>query len=112
MSIRCSHITRRETQCKMWTRCGRTCHLHTKPGECVICLANEATYRLRCGHQFHEACISRWRDMGHNTCPTCRELIDPDVSEEEEEEEEDDNELSDEMLDDLREMIIYFLLEE
>ena len=48
--------------------------------------------------------------MGHNTCPTCRELIDPDVSEDEEEEE--DEELSDEMLDDLREMIIYFLLEE
>ena len=48
--------------------------------------------------------------MGHNTCPTCRELIDPDVSEDEDEEE--DEELSDEMLDDLREMIIYFLLEE
>lgn len=77
----------------------------------MICLADEATYRLRCGHQFHEACISRWRDMGHNTCPTCRELIDPDVSEDEDEEDENE-ELSDEMLDDLREMIIYFLLEE
>lgn len=49
--------------------------------------------------------------MGHNTCPTCRELIDPDVSEDEDEEDENE-ELSDEMLDDLREMIIYFLLEE
>ena len=116
MSIRCAQITRLQTQCKMWTQYGGKCHLHARPCECVICLTDNARYRLRCGHQFHNTCISRWQESGHNTCPTCRELIDPNFIPEPVEPDSPDSDESTDLeaiLDDsIREMIIYFLLGE
>ncbi|MBW3695742.1 hypothetical protein EK599_08545 [Vibrio sp. T187] len=60
---------------------------------CAICLddqlnANNATYILSCGHEFHRACISAWFWQNFNpnaifppvnrnqrTCPICRQVI-------------------------------------
>ena len=55
--------------------------------KCLICLAefnvNEKAYKLRCSHIFHEDCLVPWRNK-HNTCPTCRKIIDsrspPEIS--------------------------------
>jgi len=45
--------------------------------QCVICLSdlgnNIPREALECGHVFHTVCLDGWRD--HNTCPTCRTLI-------------------------------------
>ena len=42
-------------------------------GGCVICLEPFVSQArgIRCGHVFHEACISAWLDV-NETCPTCR----------------------------------------
>lgn len=47
-------------------------------GDCPICIEpNNATnsIALNCGHGFHRECIQRWRSNNHNTCPTCRRVI-------------------------------------
>lgn len=37
----------------------------------------EATYRLSCGHLFHEFCIRGWCVVGkQQTCPYCKEKVD------------------------------------
>jgi hypothetical protein len=44
--------------------------------ECTVCLCPVARTRqsqaLPCGHLFHKSCISRWTQVGTETCPTCR----------------------------------------
>jgi len=41
--------------------------------ECPICLGDLEgdTHTTECGHDFHTACISQWRQV-NNTCPCCR----------------------------------------
>jgi E3 ubiquitin-protein ligase DOA10 len=54
--------------------------------ECVICYMNyeetDEVVRLKCNekHYFHEKCIEQWIKQGKNTCPVCRETIDPSVA--------------------------------
>lgn len=37
----------------------------------------ESTYRLSCGHLFHEFCIRGWCVIGkQQTCPYCKEKVD------------------------------------
>ncbi len=47
--------------------------------ECTVCLCPVAHTRqsqvLPCGHLFHKKCISRWTQVGSETCPTCRRNI-------------------------------------
>jgi hypothetical protein len=41
---------------------------------CPICLGTMAQHgrtRLRCNHEFHDSCITRWLGMSRN-CPVCR----------------------------------------
>lgn len=49
--------------------------------ECSICLDSEVLeifYRLKCGHNFHNSCISAWfKAKGNKACPLCR--ADPDI---------------------------------
>jgi hypothetical protein len=41
----------------------------------------ENTYRLSCGHEFHEFCIRGWCIVGKKqTCPYCHEKVDLKVS--------------------------------
>ncbi|TVU42858.1 hypothetical protein EJB05_09281, partial [Eragrostis curvula] len=52
------------------------------PAVCAVCLgALEARHRVRelgnCAHAFHKACIDKWVDKGHATCPLCRALLLP-----------------------------------
>lgn len=46
---------------------------------CAICadllLASEPASSTRCGHIFHEKCVSRWMSSNH-TCPQCRQISD------------------------------------
>ncbi|KAJ8461643.1 hypothetical protein OPV22_034569 [Ensete ventricosum] len=60
---------------------------------CAVCLgALEARHEVRqlgnCCHAFHRACIDKWVDIGHVTCPLCRAQLLPNRREEEEEEED------------------------
>ena len=54
-----------------------------QPGVCPICYESydettravnngSNTNPVRCGHMFHEICITQWRNSGRNTCPVCR----------------------------------------
>lgn len=47
---------------------------------CSICLkeirATRSNKPTRCGHLFHRECLNKWKEMGKNTCPLCRKLID------------------------------------
>ncbi|AUT19098.1 hypothetical protein DSLPV1_127 [Dishui lake phycodnavirus 1] len=47
--------------------------------ECGICLnpvrETRATPTIRCGHLFHQTCLTRWENMGKNTCPICRRVF-------------------------------------
>lgn len=38
--------------------------------QCSICF-EQGDYQLRCGHVFHERCISRWKQTSRS-CPLCR----------------------------------------
>ncbi|KAH7689073.1 RING/U-box domain-containing protein [Dioscorea alata] len=54
-------------------------------GDCRVCLARfepeSEVDRLPCGHVFHKACIDRWLEYHHVTCPLCRSrLLPPDDS--------------------------------
>jgi len=51
---------------------------NTTKYECNICLEeiNNNHMKLKCGHQFHQACITKWLSSGRCTCPTCRALVD------------------------------------
>jgi RING finger protein 121 len=41
----------------------------------------ENTYRLTCGHEFHEFCIRGWCIVGKKqTCPYCHEKVDLKVA--------------------------------
>jgi hypothetical protein len=41
----------------------------------------ENTYRLSCGHEFHEFCIRGWCIVGKKqTCPYCHEKVDLKVT--------------------------------
>ncbi|XP_059649954.1 RING-H2 finger protein ATL18-like [Cornus florida] len=47
---------------------------------CSICLVEyekeDVVSQLpKCGHLFHMACIERWLDRNHFTCPLCRSLF-------------------------------------
>lgn len=35
--------------------------------------------RQTCGHRFHDRCIVRWFQTGHNTCPLCRAILSEDT---------------------------------
>ncbi|KAH9443879.1 hypothetical protein Pst134EB_026270 [Puccinia striiformis f. sp. tritici] len=67
---------------------------HLMPGKasepqadrCAICLAEWGDQDVmktwpECAHNFHEGCVSPWRDL-HSTCPICR-TIDPALLEKE-----------------------------
>lgn len=63
------------------------CRPHRMPTEtessasCVVCTFEigmvDRVSELRCGHVFHASCVDPWLDM-HHTCPTCRNLEDPE----------------------------------
>ncbi|KAL5222915.1 hypothetical protein ABZP36_027628 [Zizania latifolia] len=44
--------------------------------DCRVCLARfepeSVVNRLPCGHLFHRACLEKWLDYDHATCPLCR----------------------------------------
>lgn len=46
--------------------------------ECCVCLcrfeADEEVSELSCKHFFHKACLSKWFDNKHFTCPLCRSI--------------------------------------
>jgi len=44
------------------------------PDACPICLETCCNNRhiTRCGHIFHDTCIRRWEQGGHESCPMCR----------------------------------------
>ena len=50
---------------------------------CPVCLnpytAAEIVIELRCGHVFHEQCISRWLQQ-EPSCPQCRSLVAPSAA--------------------------------
>ena len=52
---------------------------------CIICWtpyeATDEVIRLDCNskHFFHAACVESWVNSGNNTCPMCRQAIDPSV---------------------------------
>jgi hypothetical protein len=46
--------------------------------ECAICLENVTkadNYTTKCGHIFHETCISKLKQQKFKYCPSCREKI-------------------------------------
>lgn len=52
--------------------------------ECAVCLCKiiqgEEIRELRCAHPFHKACLDRWTDLNHTTCPICRSFLAPPIS--------------------------------
>jgi hypothetical protein len=47
--------------------------------ECTICIASlnhghDVVVRTRCGHLYHEGCLSKWCELQRD-CPLCRQLI-------------------------------------
>lgn len=73
MTDRCTGTTVSGNRCKN----GANCHIHRDP--CSVCLSrmtNDTKRRLRCGHEFHTACIDRVKESGSNQCPLCRRLFD------------------------------------
>lgn len=42
--------------------------------ECVICMEkmDGESVELRCGHEYHENCVIKWKDQGGTRCPICR----------------------------------------
>jgi hypothetical protein len=75
----CPGTTKKGLPCKN----GTLCHVHCPPcgPECSICLnpttRTRSTKKLRCGHEFHNACIKQWTQRGGEACPMCRQLICP-----------------------------------
>ncbi|CAD5188833.1 unnamed protein product, partial [Musa acuminata subsp. malaccensis] len=66
----------------------RKTRLHRCEPVCAVCLgALEARHEVRqlgnCSHAFHRACIDKWVDIGHVTCPLCRAQLLPSRREEE-----------------------------
>ena len=44
--------------------------------ECSICYeGGEAWVLQTCGHSFHKACLSHWRELHHRSCPMCRAAL-------------------------------------
>ncbi|ERN19177.1 hypothetical protein AMTRI_Chr10g7700 [Amborella trichopoda] len=48
----------------------------SQENECPVCLSpfepNARVSQLACGHVFHKACLDKWLDYWHSTCPLCR----------------------------------------
>ncbi|KAJ7954020.1 RING-H2 zinc finger protein RHA2b [Quillaja saponaria] len=59
-------------RCVFWPGCD-------EETECAMCLCRigegEEVKELRCSHLFHRACLDRWVDYKHATCPLCRGFI-------------------------------------
>ena len=55
------------------------------PDCCCICqeayLSGELRRRLPCGHEFHAECIKEWVTANVGSCPTCRQRLQPSLSE-------------------------------
>ncbi|KAF0909560.1 hypothetical protein E2562_037186 [Oryza meyeriana var. granulata] len=53
--------------------------------DCRVCLARfepeSVVNRLPCGHLFHRACLEKWLDYDHATCPLCRHRLLPAANE-------------------------------
>ncbi|BAF24035.1 probable E3 ubiquitin-protein ligase XERICO [Oryza sativa Japonica Group] len=53
--------------------------------DCRVCLARfepeSVVNRLPCGHLFHRACLEKWLDYDHATCPLCRHRLLPATTE-------------------------------
>uniref|UniRef100_A0A0D3H835 RING-type domain-containing protein n=1 Tax=Oryza barthii TaxID=65489 RepID=A0A0D3H835_9ORYZ len=53
--------------------------------DCRVCLvrfeAEAVVNRLPCGHIFHRACLEKWLDYDHATCPLCRHRLLPATTE-------------------------------
>ncbi|WOK92028.1 hypothetical protein Cni_G00719 [Canna indica] len=47
-----------------------------RAADCRVCLSRfepeSVVSRLPCGHLFHKACLEKWLDYHHATCPLCR----------------------------------------
>lgn len=47
-----------------------------RAADCRVCLGRfeqeSVVNRLPCGHFFHNACLEKWLDYHHTTCPLCR----------------------------------------
>jgi hypothetical protein len=48
--------------------------------DCSICLMklvndNDKLIRLRCGHYYHNKCLIKSKNFGHDFCPLCRKNI-------------------------------------
>lgn len=57
-------------------RCGQVLEEET----CSVCLVefekeDVVSQLSKCGHVFHMACIERWIESSHFTCPICRSLF-------------------------------------
>jgi len=76
---KCNHKTLIGKDCKNLCSGGTKCYLHNKTHEiCSICM-NPLMRKgrvLKCDHEFHYACLNKWRDTGNRTCPVCRDIFD------------------------------------
>ena len=81
----CGTITNKGLPCKLTCKHGlSSCHLHVKT-ECHICMYDiylRKSVKLSCGHSMCAGCNNRWKNMGKDTCPFCREYIHIDSIEE------------------------------
>jgi hypothetical protein len=70
----CEGTTKNGHRCKRRCTEGRkTCHVHYGDS-CPICMntmTQGTTRKLECTHEFHTACLDRWRRR-NSTCPMCR----------------------------------------
>jgi len=76
---RCNHKTLVGKDCQNSCIEGTMCYLHNKTHhECPICM-NPLMRKgrvLKCNHEFHYACLNKWRETGNRTCPVCRAIFD------------------------------------
>lgn len=79
MSRRCGALTLTGTNCKQILQENQErCWQHRGP-QCAVCLASmggqRETRTIGCGHEFHTACLNRWKTSCTGpdpTCPMCR----------------------------------------
>ena len=54
-------------------------------GRCHVCQDEwqpcERRRRLPCGHEFHSACVSEWLTKNVGSCPVCRAVLQPSLTE-------------------------------
>jgi len=66
-------LPKRNLESNICAVCGQTLILHSTTDD----EAPEKTYKLSCGHLFHEFCIRGWCIVGKKqTCPYCKEKVD------------------------------------